>query len=193
MKIFNLVLVYFFCLINVNCQIPNKIAITYLGYSRSVYQNDFPSLEFELTNTSNDTLYLSKKNIIVTVTKGKAKLREDKATPHVTPFVRPVIRRLIRYDAQIKYERTRDSLKLNFAQNLYNRNLGINHGYNKTFVLETIIRDCIILLPNESIDYSSGFKSEVFDKNCKVAAKYVNDKVFTSFLDDNMNRIYILN
>ena len=176
-------------------QLNNKIKITYLGYKSDVYSSDFPTLEFEITNNSQDTIYLSKQNIVVTVIKGKSIIKEGKPSTIGTPFVKPVIRNTIFCKEQKENQEKINSLKLKFANNLYNKNFASNTLYknDKNFIIENIIRDCIVLMPNESIDYNKGFYSKSFDKTCKVSAKYSDNKVFTYFVDDNEKKIEINN
>lgn len=176
-------------------QLNNKIKITYLGYRSDVYSSDFPTLEFEITNNSQDTIYLSKQNIVVIVIKGKSIIKEGKPTTIGTPFVKPIIRNTIFCKEQKENQEKINSLKLKFANNLYDKNFASNTLYknNKDFIIENIIRDCVVLMPNESIGHSSGFYSKLFDKTCKVSVKYLDSKRFTYFVDDSGKKININN
>jgi hypothetical protein len=176
-------------------QLTNKIKISYLGYKSEVYQSDFSTLEFEISNNSQDTIYLSKQNIVVTVTKGKSIIKEEKPSTIGTPFVKPIIRNTIFCKEQKENQEKINSLKLKYANNLYNKNFGSNTLYkgDKDFIIENIIKDCIVLMPSESIDYSNGFRSKLFDKTCKISAKYSDNKRFTYFVDDRGKKINIDN
>lgn len=175
--------------------IENKIRITYLGYKSSVYRPNFSTLEFEISNNSRDTIYLSKQNIIVKVIKEKSILREKKTSTVGTPFVKPIIRNTILCKEEKERQERMNRLKFKFASKLYEKNFGSNTVYkdSKDFIIENIVRDCIILMPNESIDYDIGFYSEKFDKTCKVDVKYLYIKRFTYFVDDKGKKIDINN
>ncbi|WP_395066048.1 hypothetical protein [Flavobacterium sp.] len=176
-------------------QLNNKINITYLGYKNNVYHSDFSTLEFEIVNKSQDTVFLSKENIVLTVIKGKTIIKEEKPSTIGMPFVKPIIRSTIFCKEQKEYQEKINSLKLKFANKLYEKNFGSNTIYknSKDFIIENIIRDCFILMPNESIDHSMGFYSKKFDKTCKVSVKYSDNKRFTYFVDDSGKKIDITN
>lgn len=86
-------------------------------------------------------------------------------------------------------------MKVKFANKLYEKNFGSNVIYkkDKEFIMESIVNNCIILMPNEVLDYTSGFYSKKFDKKCKVSAKYIDSKRFTYFIDDRGKKIDINN
>jgi hypothetical protein len=167
----------------------------YLGYERKVFLNNLVLLQFEIESKTNDTIYLSKKNIHLRVFKDKKEINEDKL-PTYLPFIKPTkAKKEFKCEEKDKYERYLENLKLKFANKLYDKNFGSNTVYkdSKDFIIENIVRDCIVLMPNESIDYSSGFYSKSFDKTCKVSAKYLDNKRFTYFVDDSGKKIDINN
>ena len=194
-------LIFFLCftfLSNTNNKnkLNDRITITYLGYSHNIYRTNFPSLEFEITNESKDTLYISENNIQTTVFKGKVALKQDKVIPSIgTFFMKPMIRKQFKCEEKDKYDKVIEKLKLKFATKLYEKNFGSTLVYknSKDFIIENIVRDCLVLMPNESVDYSSGFYSTKFDKTCKVSAKYSDSKIFTYFVDDTGKKIDINN
>lgn len=173
----------------------NEIRITYLGYKTNIYRSNFSTLEFEITNNSQDTIYLSRQNIIVKVVKGESIIKEEKPVVTGTPFVKPIIRNTVFCKEQKEYQEKINSLKLKFANELYAKNFTSNTLFksDKDFIVDNIIKDCIVLIPNESIDYSSGFYSKSFDKTCKVSAKYSENKRFTYFVDDKGKKVDINN
>lgn len=73
-----------------------------------------------------------------------------------------------------KIWKTNRRIKTQIRKQLYEKNFGTNTVYkdSKDLILENIMRDCIVLMPNESIDYNKGFYSKEFDKNCRVSVKY---------------------
>lgn len=175
--------------------INEKIKLTYLGYEINRYRFNYQNLNFEIINNTKDTIYLSEKNIFIKVIKKGKTLKEDKPQSIGTPYVRPVISKGFVCKEEKEYEEKINSLKVKFANKLYNKNFGSNSVYkdSKDFILENIVRDCIVLMPNESMDYSSGLYSAKFDKTCKVEAKYLDNKVFSYFVNDNGKRVNINN
>lgn len=109
--------------------------------------------------------------------------------------MRPVISKGFVCKAEKEYEEKINYLKVKFANKLYNKNFGSTSTYkdSKDFIIESIVQDCIVLIPNESIVYNKGFYSKSFDKTCKVSAKYSGNRVFTYFVDDNGKKIEINN
>lgn len=192
-------LIFFLCITFLNNTnrkniLNESIIITYLGYSNSIYRPNFPSLEFEITNKSKDTLYISENNIQTTVIKNKVVLKQDKVIPSIgTPFMKPMFRKQFKSEEKNKYNKLIEKLKFKFANKLYEKNFGSNNTYeeSKDFIIENIVRDCIILFPSESIDHSVGFYSKKFDKTCKVSVKYLDSEIFTYFVDDNGKKIDI--
>lgn len=169
-----------------------NINFYYLGYESKTYLNNFVLLQFEIENLTNDTIYLSEKNIDLKIFKNKKKINEDNL-PTYLPFIRPIKIKEFKCEEKERYEKSIEELKLKFANKLYEKNFSTNTIYkdSKDFILENIIRDCIVLMPNESIDYNKGFYSKKFDKNCKVSVKYSENKRFTYFINDSGKRIDI--
>ncbi|WP_131701507.1 hypothetical protein [Flavobacterium sp. ABG] len=169
-----------------------NINFYYLGYESKTYLNNFVLLQFEIENLTNDTIYLSEKNIDLKIFKNKKKINEDNL-PTYLPFIRPIKIKEFKCEEKERYEKSIEELKLKFANKLYEKNFSTNTIYkdSKDFILENIIRDCIVLMPNESIDYNKGFYSKKFDKNCKVSVKYSENKRFTYFVNDSGKRIDI--
>jgi|SRR6218665_2095273 len=172
-----------------------EIKLTYLGYEINRYRFNYQNLNFEIRNNTKDTLYLSEMNISVKVIKGGKTLEEDNSKSIGTPYVRPVINKGFVCKEEKEYKEKINSLKVKFAEKLYQKNFGSNTTLvdDKNFIIESIIRDCVVLMPNEAIDYTSGFYSEKFDKNCKVSAKYLDSKRFTYFIDNSGKKIDIMN
>lgn len=171
-----------------------NINVYYLGYERKIYLNNFVLLQFEIENKSNDTIYLSKKNIDIKVFKNNKEINKDNP-PTYLPFVRPTKIKQFKCEDKDKYEKGKEELKFKFANKLYEKNFGSNSKYigSKDFIIKNIVSDCIILMPSESIDYSSGFYSKSFEKTCKVSVKYVDNKRFIYFVDDSGKKIDINN
>ena len=171
-----------------------NINFYYLGYESKTHLNNFVLLQFEIENATNDTIYLSEKNVDLKIFKNKKSINEDNL-PTYLPFIRPTKVKGFKCEEKEKHEKSIEELKLRFANKLFEKNFGTNAVYkaSKDLILESIIRDCIVLMPNESIDYNKGFYSKKFDKNCKVSVKYLENKRFSYFVDDNGKRVNINN
>lgn len=173
-----------------------KIKITYLGFEYYVHPGgSLNDLNFELKNNTLDTLYISRQNITFNIRKGNSVLKEVQNKSIGSLFFLPRVRKQFLCDDKVKYEKYLENLKLKFANKLYEKNFGSNTVYknSKDFIIENIVRDCIILMPNEAIDYDCHFHNEKFDKTCKVEAKHIDNKVFTYFVNDNGKRVDINN
>lgn len=168
------------------CTTEKGLKIEYIGYSRNVYDPNFSSLQFELTNTSEDTLYISVQNIIIKVKKDKTWLNEENPQDSIgTPFVKPRMSRQHADDSKIAGQKQIQKIKARFAAQLYDSNFGKKSKYkdDKLFIIDNIIRDCIVLLPRQSISYTKGFRNTLFDKNCTVIADYFESNIFTYFVN----------
>jgi hypothetical protein len=175
--------------------IKGKVKLTYLGYEINRYRFNYQNFNFEILNNTNDKIYLSETNIFVSVTKEGKPLKEDKNESIGTPYVRPVINKGLVCIEQREEEEKKYSLKVKFANKLYQKNFGFSPKDidTKKGIIDHIVSDCIVLMPNESINYSRGFHSKIFDKSCKVSVKYIENKRFNYFLDDNGKKININN
>ena len=197
MKYFKLVMLLGVCLCLGYNTIDKKIKITYLGFEYYVHPGgSLNKFNFELNNNTLDTLYISTENIVFTIKKGKSTLTGKKVLPSIgTPFFWPRVRKQFKCEEKQQYEKYLENLKFKFANKLYKKNFGSNTLYknDKDFIIENIIRDCIILMPNEAIDYDCHFHNEKFDRTCKVEAKYLDNKRFTYFVDDNGKKVDIMN
>lgn len=171
-----------------------NINFYYLGYESKTYLNNFVLLQFEIENVSNDTIYLSEKNIDLKIFKNKKNIKEDNL-PIYLPFIRPTKIKQFKCEEKEKYVKVIEELKIKFANKLYEKNFASNTVYKnyKDYILENIINDCIVLMPNESINYSKGFYSQKFDKTCKVSVKYTEKKRFSYFVDNSGKRVDINN
>jgi hypothetical protein len=173
----------------------SELEIRYLGFRSDFYFSNFYILEFDITNKSQDTLYISKRNILIKVFNGKSVLKEKSDLSIGTPLILLRNTRQFKCEEKDNYEKVIEKLKLNFANKLFDKNFGSNSEYkgSKDFILENIIGDCIVLLPYESIDYSKGFYNEKFNKNCRVSSVFINKKTFSSFVNDYDKNVEINN
>lgn len=164
-------------------QEKSAIEILYLEYSRDGSDKNRVSLNFEIRNTTQDTIFLSRDHIIMTVRKGRKHLAHEHFSGPGQPFVRPRIRPIIPCEEKQRHEAKMDSLKSRFAELLYEKNFGITSQSNvdRNWVVEHIGDKCLILLPMEVIEYSKIFRNSEFDKSCLVNARYEQAAVFTSF------------
>jgi hypothetical protein len=167
-------------------QLKDKFVLNALGFEGDYCIPNFYVLKLDITNKSKDTLYISEKNIQVIVIKQGGVLLEDRMDEEAPYFI---LRNTMKFKCEEKdnYDKKINELKLNFANKLYEKNFGSSETYKKDrdFIVHIIVRDCIVLMPNESIDYNTGFNSKAFDKTCIVKAEYIDRKTFTYFMNDN--------
>jgi hypothetical protein len=164
---------------------------------KCVNENGFVNITFNLVNITNDTLYLSDKNLNIRLIKNHKSINWDYPKVHVQPFVKPVLKNGEQIDDKIKIlnkEDPKDKLAKNFATKLFFKNLNANVQLikYKEIIVKNIVDDCTILLPAETYNYEIGFYSKKFDKTCKVSVKYLDNKRFTYFVDDSGKKIDLI-
>ena len=197
MKKYILATVVFALFFNVaSCQTTKqKFGIERVKYSN---ENGLVNVTFNLVNITNDTLYLSDKNLSIRLIKNHKICNWDYPKFDVQPFVKPVLKNGEQIDNKIEIlnkEDQKDKLVNNFATKLFLKNLNVNVQLMKykEIIIKTIVDDCTILLPAETYKYEIGFYSKKFDKTCKVTVKYLDNKRFTYFVDDKGKKIDINN
>ena len=159
-------------------------------------ENGLVNVTFNLVNITNDTLYLSNKNLNIKLIKNHKLVRWEYPKFDIQIFVKPVLKNGEQINRKIeilKEEDPKDKLANNFATKLFLKNLNVNMQLMKykEIIIKTIVDDCTILLPAETYKYEIGFYSKKFDKTCKVTVKYLDNKRFTYFVDDKGKKIDI--
>lgn len=183
---FKIVILLFISLsFSANCQNNfNKIHIEYLDFEH--FRNSSKLVYFKIKNNTKDTIYLSDKNIKINVLKN-GKLLKDEENKSIGQIIfRPLPKNKPKIDKEEKYEKKTVRLKHNFAEKLFYKNFkNSKYKTNKESIIRNIENVCIVILPNESINYSKTFNNALFDKTCTVNIKYVNNKRFSYFVDDD--------
>ena len=161
-------------------------------------ENGLVNVTFNLVNITNDTLYLSNKNLNIKLIKNHKLVRWEYPKFDIQIFVKPVLKNGEQINRKIeilKEEDPKDKLANNFATKLFLKNLNVNMQLMKykEIIIKTIVDDCTILLPAETYKYEIGFYSKKFDKTCKVSVKYLESKRFTYFIDDSGKKVDINN
>ncbi len=197
MKKYSLIIFIFTLNLNLaSCQITKpKFRIERIKYTN---ENGLVNVMFNLVNITNDTLYLSDKNLRIRLIKNNKSINWDYPKVDVQPFVKPVLKNGEQIDNKIEIlnkEDPKEKLANNFATKLFFKNLNVTVQLMKykEIIVKTIVDDCTILLPTETYNYEIGFYSKIFDKTCKVEVKYLESKRFTYFVDDSGNKIDINN
>ncbi len=196
-KMKKIISILFICLFLLSSSKKEKLnlEITYLGYTINKFQKNSPSLNFDITNLSNDTIFISEKNIIIHVLKNNKEIKSDKNSGGLLYFgkTKPKSHNCKEI---INEKRKSDSIKLIFSKKVYNKNFNANNGYKLKDADDTInyiSSNCIVLLPKETVKYETFFESNLFDKNCEVSAEYKSNKVFTTFYSgDKLIEVYDL-
>lgn len=196
MKRYSLIIFIFTLTLNVaSCQTTKqKFRIERIKY---VNENGFVNVTFNLVNITNDTLYLSDKNLRIRLIKNNKSINWDYPKVDVQPFVKPILKNGEQIDNKIEIldkEDPKDKLANNFATKLFFKNLNVNLQLMKykEIIVKTIVDNCTILLPAETYNYEIGFYSKKFDKTCKVSVKYLDNKRFTYFVDDSGKKIDVI-
>ena len=128
MKKYILATVVFALFFNVvSCQTTKqKFGIERVKYSN---ENGLVNVTFNLVNITNDTLYLSDKNLSIILIKNHKYVNWDYPKFDVQPFVKPVLKNGEQIDNKIEIlnkEDLKDKLANNFATKLFLKNLNVN-------------------------------------------------------------------
>ncbi len=193
-KIISILFICLFLLSNSKKEKLN-LEITYLGYTINKFQKNSPSLNFDVTNSSNDTIFISKKNIIIHVLKNNKEIKRDKNSIGFPYFI-STKSKFHNCKEIVNEKRKTDSIKLIFSKKVYDKNFNSSNNYKPKDADDTInyiSSNCIVLLPRETIKYETFFESNLFDKNCEVSAEYKSNKIFTTFYSgDKLIEVYDL-
>lgn len=183
----------FFCLsFLLNCQnYRDSVEFEYLDFEKFGQINFF---YFNITNNTTDTIYLSTRNILVTVLKKEKLLENEEIKTRGQLIFDRSDKNKERIKNWLAEEEKTDSLKHTFATNLFYKNFGKNKYKNsREFVIRCIKADCIILKPKQTAIYSKIFNNSAFDNKCKVNISYLNTKRFSYFVDDTGKEVTINN
>ncbi len=193
-KIISILFICLFLLSNSKKEKLN-LEITYISHTINKYQKSSPLLNFDITNLSNDTIFISEKNIIIHVLKNNKEIKRDKSSSGLPFFIKTKSK--FHYCKEIINEKRKsDSIKLIYSKKVYNKNFNSKNDYkpkDPDDIINYISSNCIVLLPKETIKYNTFFESNLFDKNCEVSAEYKSNKVFTTFYSgDKLIEVYDL-
>lgn len=191
--ILNIVLLSIFFNISYSQISQQKVRINKIEY---VDQKGLVSLKFSLINITNDTMYLSNKNLTIKLTKNNKSIKCKYPKVDIQPFIKPILKngKQIQTKKEILIiEDPKEKIAANFANKLFLENTGINHKLlrYRDIIIKNIIDDCIVLLPSETYEYETYLFSKKLDKTFKVSVKYLDSKRFTYFVDENGKKIEI--
>jgi len=175
-----------------NCQNhSHSVDFEYLD-SETFGQINF--LYFNITNNTKDTIYLSSRNIKLSVIKGNKFLKNEEIKTRGQLIFDKSNKNKERENIWLAEEEKTDLLKDTFATNLFYKNFGKNKYKNsREFIIRCIKADCIILKPKQTFIYSKIFNNSDFDNKCKVNISYLNTKRFSYFVDDTGKEVEINN
>lgn len=170
----------------------NQVNIKYLDLEKFANSSKQFILYFKIKNNTNDTLYLSRKNIIIKVTNKGKSLENERNTSIGQVIFRASKKNKSKIDAENLQDEKTALLRHNFAEKLYYKNFAKDKvKRNKEFVVRVIENDCIVILPNATVNYSQIFINSLFNRNCKINARYLNNKIFTYYMAGDENKINI--
>jgi hypothetical protein len=157
-----------------------NLEITPMGYSANFLNSHLITLKFEFTNTGLDTLYISRENIEVTVTKNNVVIESAKPGLGQVSFPRSRIKdSCSEFMNQLKKT---EKMRIDFANKMFEKNCSDKKFLDqKEYFVETISYECIVILPGETIYYGNLFNCKPFDNTFVVTAKYNNKKVFCMY------------
>lgn len=160
-----------------------KFKLSYSGFFQDHLEN-WPKLQFELINLTNDTLYISYDNIKFEVRKNSKKVEEEKPKLGIgTPFIRPKLEEC----PEKQVERKRLAQK--FAEKLVAENNVAEK--DKQDAIQEVETACIVIYPKEILYEYKTFFHRQFDRNYEVNVKPYNDEIFTSYESDSNGLIRI--
>lgn len=170
----------------------DKVSIEYLNFEKFGNSSIRFLFYFKIKNNTAETLYLSRKNIIITVTKKEKLLMNEPNTSSGLVFHTASKKNKPKVDAENENDEKTKSLRHNFAKKLYYKNFTkYKLVSDKEFVVSVIESDCIVILPKSTVNYSRVFINNLFTRDCKVKAKYDDNKIFTYYMSGADNKVNI--
>lgn len=170
------------------------VSFKYLGFDKYGNSSSLKLLFLEIKNNSSDTLYLSKKNIIIKVLKKNKKInnKDNKSIGQI--FYKPTNKNKSKIDIENAQEKQTAILRHNFAKKIFHKNFKKNKSKeNEDFIIQIIENDCIVILPNKSVNHGIIFNNDAFDNSCNVNFQYEHNKRFTFFENGKDKVINIYN
>lgn len=170
----------------------NQVSIEYLNFEKFGNSSKQFLFYFKIKNNTAETLYLSRKNIIINVTKNEKLLINEPNTSSGLVFHTASKKNKSKIDAENENDEKTKSLRQNFAKKLYYKNFTkYKLVSDKEFVVRVIESDCIVILPKSTINYSQLFINNLFSSDCKVRAKYDDNNIFTYYISGADNKVNI--
>lgn len=178
-----------------NCQRDLEIiSFKYLDFEKFGNSSHLNLLFLEIKNNSSDTVYLSRKNIVIHVLKKNMKLNDEKIKSIGLIYHKSTKKNKDKIDRENAQEKETALLRHDFAEKMFYKNFAKSKSkQNKDFIIRIIEDDCIVLLPNKTINYGTIFNNVEFDNSCKVNASYKSNKIFTFFMTANDKVVNIYN
>ena len=170
----------------------DKVSIEYLNFEKFGNSSKEFLFYFKIKNNTAETLYLSRKNIIITVTKKEKLLMTQPITSSGLVFHTASKKNKSKVDAEKENDEKTKSLRQNYAKKLYYKNFSKHKLVSdKEFVVSVIESDCIVILPKSTVNYGRIFTNSLFTRDCKVKAKYDDKKIFTYYMSGADKKVNI--
>ena len=181
--------------------LKNKVTFTYHSFSVAINTSNYTYLIFSIQNNTKDTVYLSDENIKIKVINNKNILVDERKSISTSllcalPFP-PYFGSDKEYEGtcieEIAHKEKMNAIKNKFSISLYNKNFkpDSDSKTDKNFVIDAIVNRCIVLLPKQTVNYSTFFNNKNFDKTCIVTANYLDNGIFTSYQENGGKVVYI--
>ncbi len=161
------------------------LEIIFTDYNIRNENRTFLTLKFELTNNSLDTMYISRNKISIHVLKNKKEIYQNKPSMGL-PYVRGSKIKFIKCEEKIIQENQKEILVTKFSEKLFEKKFGNLAIQYKDYIIDNVIKkNCLVILPKQSIEYETIFTSEKFDSSCEVSAIYDTKKPFGIYSSGN--------
>ena len=162
------------------------VSFKYLDFEKFGNSSRLNLLFIEIKNNSSDTIYLSRKNIVIHVLKRNIKLNDEEIKSSALMFHKSTKKNKDQIDKENAQEKETALLRRNFAEKMFYKNFAKNKSkQKKDFIIRIIEADCIVLLPDKTINYGRIFNNVAFDNGCEVDISYDYNKIFTFFMSAN--------
>ncbi len=178
--------------------LSEKVHFSYIGFATNPKSKMNHLLFFCIENKSSDTIYLSEKQIRISVKDNASSVREEEALSTVCAFPPPLNDQ--RFISTVCYDeanvmKQKERMATQFAVNLFMENFSDDNfsKIEKEDIIQLIEINSIVLLPKSKTSFERNFRSEKFERSYKVKAEIADTQEFCYFYDKNNVRVSVFN
>jgi len=165
--------------------------MTYQIVKFSKPPNTLAELSFIIKNNTDDTVYISNRNVKIEVRKQGVLLTNHSPSQAFPPLATQADQKKDKHE--ITTQKRLNNLKLQFARKLIEKNFANKKKpFDSAWLTEQIVDNCLIIFPQQSIPYQQYFWNKSLDKNSTISGCVEDSKVFLEFNDMNnqLQRLY---